>query len=166
MARRKPVFDEIVPNDRRVTNRSGLVTEVAPPTPYGMSFGIDTGGWGKVAEMVLSEVDTPIVWVPDTCVKINPLASCFWEAAREAHSISFRPQVLLTEPIKAELTEWMNDPRDRPDLARAINASIEKGSGFLRFVDKTEIPSELAYVYNSYLYLTSIRRYLAIPIPF
>jgi hypothetical protein len=128
-----------------------------------MSFGTDTGGWGKVAEMVLSEVDTPILWVPDTCVKINPAANCFWEAAREAHSISFRPQVLLTEPIKSELTEWMNDPRDRPELARAIKASIEQGNGFLRFVDRTEIPSELAYVYNSYLYLTSIRRYLAIP---
>ncbi|TWU17882.1 hypothetical protein [Allorhodopirellula heiligendammensis] len=116
MALRKPVFDEIVPNDRGVTNRFGLVTEVAPPTPYGMSYGTDTGGWGKVAEMVLTEVDTPILWVPDTCVKINPVANCFWEAAREAHSISFRPQVLLTEPIKAELPEWINAPRDRPNI--------------------------------------------------
>ena len=163
MARRKPVFEDIMPPDRKVMNPSGLVTELAPPTPYGISHGTDTGGWEKVAEMILSDVDTPVLWVPDTCVKINPVANCFWEAAREAHSISFRPQVLLTEPIKRELSEWINDPRDRPDLAKAVRESIDTGSGFLRYTGRTDIAGDLAYAFNSYLYMTSIRRYLGIP---
>lgn len=163
VAKRNPTLGHLFGGAGMAANVSGLATEMPRPTLYRLTVGTDFGGWERIAERVLQQASDGALWFPDSNVKIDPKTRCFWDAAQTAYASTFRRQVVFSRPILNELEEWLTDPRDRHELAREIQSCLSGNVGFAKAAEMNVVPSSLAFAFNSYLYMSTMRRYLALP---
>jgi len=129
------------------------------------------GGWGYIDILItegfgffedLKRLDIgDVTWFPDANIAFSKDTDFVWQALQSAVEKLPDGSARLVSDIEAEMADWMNEPREHVERARAIRDSLD-GNGWIRRCPFPQNPDVYQAILG-YAVLLGQRKKIAIP---